>query len=103
MDLVTVIRRVQRKKAERERANTRAFCLMCKEHTTLVSVAAAIETHRITLNEISQSVADGTFHRIHNRRGEILFCGHSLHQSASRSNETQPMRTEFLRSMKAAA
>jgi len=52
MDLVKVIREVQRKKAERERTKTQDFCLVCKKQTTLVSVGEAAQVHQFTLNEI---------------------------------------------------
>ena len=99
MDLVKVIREVQRKKAERERTRTQAFCLVCKKQTTLVGVGAATRVHGFTLDEISQHVADGAFHQIHNSNGEILFCRNSLRQAEDDLQVTQPMRLEFLRSM----
>ena len=103
MDLVKVIREVQRKKAERERTKTQAFCLLCKKQTTLVGVDAAAQVHQFTLDEISQYVADGVFHQIHNSKGEILFCQNSLRQAESDLQITQPMRPEFLQSLRAAA
>jgi DNA-binding LytR/AlgR family response regulator len=103
MDLVKVIREVQRKKAERERTKTQAFCLLCKKQTTLVTVGEAAQIHQFTLDEISRYVADGVLHRIHNSKGEILFCRNSLRQAESNLQMTQPMRPEFLRSLKAAA
>ena len=103
MDLVKIIREVQRKKAERERTRTQAFCLVCKKQTTLVGVGAATQVHLFTLDEISQHVADGAFHQIHNSRGEVLFCQNSVRQAESDLQVTQPMRLEFLRGMRAAA
>lgn len=103
MDLVKVIREVQRKKAERGRTETQAFCPLCKKQTTLVGVGAATRVHQFTLDEISQHVADGAFHQIHNSNGEVLFCQNSLRQAESDLQATLPMRLEFLRTMEAAA
>jgi hypothetical protein len=101
MDLVKVIREVQRKKAERTR--TQAFCLVCKKQTKLVGVGAATQVHGFTLDEISQYVADGAFHQVHNSKGEILFCQDSLRQAESDLQVTLPLRLEFLRNVGAAA
>lgn len=99
MDLVKVIRQVQRKKAERERTKTQAFCLMCKTQTMLVTVGEASQVHQFTLDEISQYVAAGVFHRIHNSRGEVLICQNSLLEAETDSQKTLPLRPEFLKSL----
>jgi DNA-binding LytR/AlgR family response regulator len=103
MDLVKVIREVQRKKAERERTEAQAFCPSCKKRTALVTVREATEIRQFDLDEISRYVAAGVLHRIHNSRGEILFCRHSLRLIESDLRMTQPLRPEFLRSLEAAA
>ena len=102
MDLVKVIREVQRKKAERERLKNQAFCRLCAEQTTFITSRQAIEIYRLTLDEISEHVAKGVFHRIHGASGEILFCQKSLRQFESQLQATQPMRLEFLRSLEIA-
>ena len=103
MDLVKVIREVQRKKAERERTQTQAFCLLCKKQTTLLTIGEATQIHQFTLDEIARYVAAGLLHRVHNSKGELLFCGNSLDLIQSDLRMTQPLRTEFLQSLKAAA
>ena len=103
MDLVKVIREVQRKKAERERTQTQAFCLLCKKQTTLMTVGEATQIHQFTLDEISRYVASGELHRVHNSKGEILFCQNSLRQTESQLQLTLPLRPEFLRTLRAAA
>lgn len=104
MDLVKVIREVQRKRAERERTDAQAFCLTCKKQTALVTVGEAAQVHQFTLDEISRYAADGVFHEIHDSKGEILFCQNALRQAEqSVLQMTQPMRPEFLRGLKAAA
>lgn len=99
MDLVKVIREVQRKKAERERLNSQSFCRLCAEQTTFVTLQQAIAAHRISLNELPEYVAKGAFHRIRGASGEMLFCQNSLRQFESQLQITQPMRPEFLRSL----
>ncbi len=103
MDLVKVIRKVQCKKAERERTQTQALCLSCKKQTTLVTVGEAIQIHQFTLDEISRYVAARVLHQIHNSRGEILFCRNSLRLIESDLRMTQPLRLEFLQSLRSAA
>lgn len=102
MDLVKVIREVQRKKAERERTKTQAFCPLCKEQTKLVSEQEAAQLYQFKASEISRNIADGTFHRVHNSSGKILLCQNSLwREDESNLSVTQPMRPEFLQSLKA--
>lgn len=103
MDLVKVIREVQRKRAEREQTRTQAFCLACKQQTSLLSVGEAIQIHQFTLDEMSRYVAAGVLHRIHNSSGDFSFCRNSLNVIESDLRMTQPSRTEFLQSLKAAA
>lgn len=103
MDLVKVIREIQRKKAERTRTETQAFCVSCKKRTALLTVEAAIRVHRFSLDEMPGFIAAGVLHRVHNSRGEVLFCQNSVRLIESDLRATQPLRPEFLPGMKTAA
>ena len=56
MDLVKVIRKVQRKKAERERGQNQAVCFLCGKQAVLLTVRQAAEYCGTTSDEILQSV-----------------------------------------------
>ncbi len=99
MDLVQVIRKVQRKKAERERGRNQAVCFLCKRQTALLSVRQAAEYCETTKYEILRSAKKGAIHRIHNSRGEVLICQISLRQAEIQFKDTLPLNLEFLKTL----
>jgi len=99
MDLVQVIRKVQRKKADRERGQNQVVCFLCRQQTALLTVQQAAEYCKTTKYEILQSAKKGTIHRIHNSGGEVLICQVSLRQAEIQFKDTLPLNLEFLKTL----
>jgi hypothetical protein len=72
MDLVKVIREIQRKKAERERWKNQAFCFLCNQQVSLLSFQQAVELGEESRQRIIELAENNLIHRIHNSRGEVL-------------------------------
>lgn len=99
MDLVKVIREVQRKKAERKRSVDQAFCFFCREQVPLLSFQQATELDGVSRQRITELAESGLIHRIHNSRGEVLICQNSLLEAETDWQKTLPLSPEFLKSL----
>jgi DNA-binding LytR/AlgR family response regulator len=97
MDLVKVIRKVQSKKADREK--NQAVCFLCGRRTALLTVQQAAEYCKATGDEILYSAEQGAIHRIHNSRGEIRICQISLRQIENQFRDTLPLHLDLLKTL----
>jgi sulfur relay (sulfurtransferase) DsrF/TusC family protein len=99
MDLVNVIRKVQRKKAARKRSEKQAFCFICEKQVSLLTFQQASELNETNRLKITKHLEKGLLHRIHNSKGEVSICRDSLQKAELQEAETLPLRPNFLKTL----
>lgn len=96
MDLVNVIRKVQRKKALQARSKNQAFCFLCQKQVSLLSFQQATRLDDARRFRIAEHLEENLIHRIHNSSGEISICLNSVEQAEMQAADTLPLSVEFL-------
>ena len=97
MDLVNVIRKVQRKKAEKARSKNQAFCFLCRKQVSLLSFQQATKLDEALRFRITKHLEENLIHRIHNSSGEVSICLSSVEEAERQAADTLPLRAEFLK------
>lgn len=60
------------------RSRTKAFCSLCKAQVELMTFSQAAHFCFSDPDTIIELAEKGKFHRIHNRKGEVMICRNSL-------------------------
>lgn len=60
------------------RTRTQSFCLKCKAQVGLVDAAHAAEFMKTARFEIYRLAETGRIHRVHNSKGDVMFCFKSI-------------------------
>lgn len=60
------------------RSRSKAFCLFCQTIVGLITDEQASNFMQTDLYTLERMAIDGAIHRLHNRKGNVMFCRRSL-------------------------
>lgn len=67
------------------RSRTKAFCIFCETIVGLIDDEQASNFMQTDLYTLERLAAEGEIHRLHNRKGNVMFCRRALQLAKNKS------------------